>query len=217
MSGLLVSVDVGGTLGQADRPSLATVVADASPLDPAEARRVLRRLYVQRSITSEFVADLCRVLRVPVAVFECAVGPSRLLLVPGALTALRAMSQHATLVTLSNVTCLEASIDQLRDLLHPWVQDHFPSCRTGLAKPDPATFRYVARACHTDTAHMVHIGDDWTCDVVGARAARVTAIWLSYGRPVPEPERLGDDGVLVATDLAAAGRHITDLALRRPS
>ncbi|HUZ51397.1 MAG TPA: HAD family hydrolase [Streptosporangiaceae bacterium] len=218
MTGLLVSVDVGGTIGQVDGRSLTAVLAMASTLPPAEARRIIRqKLHTQPSIGSVVVADVCDSLGIPVSAFPRAVEPSPLRLVPGALTALRSMSQHATLVTLSNVTCLEADTDRLRDLLHPWVLAHFPSCRIGYAKPDPAAFRYVAQACHTSTRHMVHVGDDWICDVIGARSAGVTAIWVSKGRSVPEPARLSDHGVLIADDIAAASQQLTDLALRRRS
>ncbi|WP_162959222.1 HAD family hydrolase [Micromonospora tulbaghiae] len=218
MTGLLVSVDVGGTLGHVDRPSLAATLATASPLDTSEARRIIRqKLHAQPSISPQIVVDVCAALQVPVSTFPRAIAPAPLRLVPNALTALRAMSRHATLVTLSNVTCLEADPSALRDLLHPWVLDHFPSYRIGYAKPDPAAFQHVARTCHVSTAHMVHIGDDWTCDVVGARTAGVTAIWISHGRPVPEPDRLTDHGVLVAADLVAASRQLTELAVRRRS
>ncbi len=218
MTRLLVSVDVGGTLGRVDGPSLTTILAEVSPLDPVEARSIMRqRLHTQPSISSEVVADVCDALRIPVSAFPRDVEPPLLRPVPGALTALRSMSQHATLVTLSNVTCLEGGTNQVRDLLHPWVQSHFQSYRMGYAKPDPAAFRYVAHACHASTTHMVHIGDDWTCDIVGARLAEVTAIWISNGRPVPEPERLSDHGVLVAADIVAASRLLAHLALRRRS
>jgi FMN phosphatase YigB (HAD superfamily) len=218
MTRLLVSIDVGGTLGNVDGPSLVTILAEVSPLDPAEARSIIRqRLHTQPSISSAVVAEVCDALRVPVSAFPRDVEPSLLRPVPGALTALRLMSRYAPLVTLSNVTCLEGRTDELRDLLHPWVLGHFQSYRMGYAKPDPSAFRYVARACHTSTTHMVHIGDDWTCDVVGARSAEVTAIWISNGRPVPEPERLSDHSVLVAADILEASRQCADLVLRRQS
>lgn len=216
MTRLLVSLDVGGTLGHVDGRSLATILAAASPLDPEDARRITRqKLHTVTSISPTVVADVCEALRIPVSAFPCSVDVLPLTLVPEAVVALRLMSQHATLVTLSNVTCLEAGTDQLRDLLHPWVVDHFPSCRIGHAKPDPAAFDYVADVCRTSAAHMVHIGDDWACDVVGARSVGITAIWISKGRPVPEPERLVGGGVLVAADLVVASRHVNDLALRR--
>lgn len=218
MTGLLVSVDVGGTLGHADGPSLPAILVEASPLDPVDAHRIIRqKLHIQPAISPQVVGDVCDALRIPLRAFPCDVEPLPLRLAPRTLAALRSMSQYATLVTLSNVTCLEAGTDQLRDLLHPWVRDHFPSCRIGYAKPDPTAWRHVGRACHTSAAHMIHIGDDWTCDVLGARSAGVTAIWVSSGRPVPEPDRLTDSGVLVATDLAAASRQVTHLALRRRS
>lgn len=216
MTRLLVSVDVGGTLGRADRPSLADILATQSPLDPAEARRIMRQmLHTQPSITPAIVASVREALRLPASAFPSIVRPPPLKLLPGAIEALRFMSRLATVVTLSNVTCLEAGTDELREILKPWVTDHFPSCRIGYAKPDPAAFRFVGSTCHASIADMVHIGDDWACDIIGAQSAGVTAIWISNGRPGPHPERLQDRGVLVATDLAAASRHIADLATRR--
>lgn len=212
----LVSIDVGGTLGHAGGPSLAEILGRRSPLGPAEARRIMRQmLHTQPSLSPAIVADLCAALRIPESAFPLAIQAQPLKLVPGAVTALRAMSQHATLVTLSNVTCAEADTGQLRQLLDPWVTDHFPSCRIGHAKPDPDAFRFVASACHASIEHMIHIGDDWACDVVGARAAGVTAIWLSHRRPAPDPRLLEDNGVLVAADLAEASKHVADLAARR--
>lgn len=216
MTRLLVSVDVGGTIGHAGGHGPVAILAKASPLAPAEALRIIRqKLHTQPSISPAVIADLCDALRIAVSAFPRAVGPSPLRLKPGALTALRSMSQHATLVTLSNVTCMEADTERLSGLLYPWVRVHFPSCRIGYAKPDPAAFRYVAWACRVSRTHTVHVGDDWMCDIVGARSAGVTAIWISGGRSVPEPERLSDPGVLVAGDLTSASRHVTDLALRR--
>lgn len=218
MKDLLISVDVGGTLGHVVGSSLASVLAEASPLDPREARRIMRhRLHTQPAITPPVITEICRELRIPTDVFPQAVAASPLILVPGALAALRAMSDRATVVTLSNVTCLEAGTDQLRELLAPWVSNHFPSCRIGYAKPDPAAFETVAHACGTKTVNMVHIGDDWECDIVGAISVNATAIWISSGRPVPDDELVVDAGVLVAEDLAAASRHISHLAARRQS
>lgn len=218
MTGLLVSVDVGGTLGHADGPSLVAILAKASPVDPADVRRIVRqKLHVQPTISPPVVADVCDALRIPRSAFPCDFKPPPLRLAPHALAALRSMSQHATLVTLSNVTCLEAGTDQLRDLLYPWVRDFFPSSRIGYAKPDPAAWHHVARAYHTSARHMVHIGDEWTSDIGGALSAGVTAIWVSNGRPVPEPDRLTNPSVFVAADLAAASWQLADLALRRQS
>lgn len=209
----VVSLDVGGTLGHVDGPSLPAMLVKASPLDGTEARSIVRqRLHTQTEITAAVIIDICDALWIPVDAFPRCVAPAPLRLVPDAKAALSMMWRHAHLVTLSNVTCLEKDTDHLDDLLKPWGLDHFPSCRIGYAKPDPAAFQYVADACDTSTANMVHIGDDWTCDVVGARSAGVTAIWISNGRAVPEPARSNDPGILVAVNLLDASRHVATFA-----
>jgi FMN phosphatase YigB (HAD superfamily) len=172
-------------------------------------------LHICPSIDSKVAADICEKLQVPLAVFPRGFIPPTLRLVPGALEALEAMNHYATIVTLSNVSCLDADTDQLRALFHPWIRDHFQSCRIGYAKPDPLAFRHVADACGVTTANMIHIGDDWICDVGGPRQAGVTAIWLSNGRRVPEPERLNDHTVLVADDIVIASQLVSELARRR--
>lgn len=218
MSRLTVSLDVGGTLGHVAGPSLAAVLAAASPLAPQEARRIMRhRLHTQPAITDSVIAEICHALRIPTTAFPPRAPASPLTLVPAAVEAVRTMSEHATLVTLSNVTCWEAGSDQLRELLTPWVSDHFPSCRIGTAKPDPQAFQSVASACGVQTSDMVHIGDDWECDVAGAASVGATAIWISNHRPVPDRDLLVDSSVLVAGDLAEASRIVCDLAAWRRS
>ena len=217
MSSLVVSLDVGGTLGHAAGPSLTATLVAASPLGAAAGRRVVREALHHRSaITPAVIASVCEALRIAPTAFPASFPPNPLRLFPEAGQAVRAMSRHAVL-TLSNVTCLEAGTEQLRELLSPWVVDHFPSCRIGHTKPNPAAFEHVAAACRTSPARMVHIGDDWACDVLGARTAGVTAIWISRGRAVPEPERLNDPGLLVAADLTGASRQLTDITRRRRS
>lgn len=218
MSCVLVSLDVGGTLGRAVGRSLATILVEASPLPPEPARAVVRRmLHTTSSITPTIVAQVCDALRIPASAFPSAVTPAPLQLLPEALPALQAMSQHAKLVTLSNVTCLEADTDHLREMLHPWVQEHFPSYRIGYAKPDPSAFRHVAKACGVPVTQLVHIGDDWTCDVIGALSVGATVIWISHGLPLPVAESQEWCNVLVAPDLGAASAHVRELTLRRRS
>jgi FMN phosphatase YigB (HAD superfamily) len=216
MTRLLVSVDVGGTLGHAAAPGLASILADASPLGAAPARRIMRHnLHTQSEITDDVITQTCALLQIPVTSFPRALQPSALILVPGARDALQAMSLHARVVTLSNVTCADSGIEQLQRLTEPWITDHFPSCRIGHAKPDPAAFQTVAQACASTTADMVHLGDDWECDVLGATSVGATAIWISHGRPVPDETMLVDSHVLVAVDLLAASQQVTDLAAAR--
>jgi FMN phosphatase YigB (HAD superfamily) len=104
---------------------------------------------------------------------------------------------------------VDADTDSLRNRLAPWVSEHFPSCRIGYAKPDPLAFHTVAGHCDVVAAQMLHIGDDWACDVVGAVGAGARAIWISRGRPVPDQAMLVEHDVLVADDPAAAARLLT--------
>jgi FMN phosphatase YigB (HAD superfamily) len=64
---------------------------------------------------------------------------------------------------------------------------------------------------------MIHIGDDWDCDVVGATGIGATAIWISHGRPVPDNQLAVSQDVLVADNLAAVVDHVRALTTRRPA
>lgn len=54
----------------------------------------------------------------------------------------------------------------------------------GLRKPDPAVFRHAAATAGARPEECALVGDNRICDVVGAREAGWTAIWLNRpGRP----------------------------------
>ncbi|MEV7794899.1 HAD family hydrolase [Streptomyces sp. NPDC087512] len=212
---LLVSVDVGGTLGMADGPGLTMRLVEASPLPPARTREILRSsLHTRPALTDSLVHEVCDAIQVPTETFPRDLPPAPFNLYPGTTEALRQISSVATVVTLSNVTCVDADTDGMRTLLSPWVSDFFPSCRIGHTKPDCRAFQAVTDHFHTDPSGLIHVGDDWTCDIVGAVEAGARAIWISRGRQVPDESLLVDHGVLVADDLAAAAAHIQHLAPR---
>ena len=48
----------------------------------------------------------------------------------------------------------------------------------GVEKPDPAIFHGVLDAAGIEPADAVHVGDFYTLDVVGARAAGMTPVLL---------------------------------------
>ena len=69
----------------------------------------------------------------------------------------------------------------------------------GVAKPDPAIFRIALDRLGCDASHAVMIGDSWTMDIEGARAAGIRAIWFNRtGQPMPE----GASDVVEVTALA---------------
>ncbi len=59
----------------------------------------------------------------------------------------------------------------------------------GVAKPDPAVFTVVLDRLGGDPETTVMVGDSWDRDVVGAEAAGWRAVWISDGRPSPDPDR----------------------------
>ncbi|GAA3138207.1 FMN phosphatase YigB (HAD superfamily) [Kribbella aluminosa] len=210
---LLVTVDVGGTLGTADGPGLTMRLTEASPLPAAQARAVMRAsLHTQPALTDAVVAGVCEALEIPSDAFPRDLAPAPFLLFPGTTEALRRISAVARVVTLSNVTCVDADTEGLRSLLSPWVSDFFPSCRIGHTKPDPRAFHAVADQLGIGPDRVIHVGDDWTCDIVGAVESGCGAVWISRGRQVPDETLVVDNSVLVAADLAAAATHIEQLA-----
>jgi FMN hydrolase / 5-amino-6-(5-phospho-D-ribitylamino)uracil phosphatase len=213
----LITVDVGGTLGSADGPGLAMRLAEASPLPAARAREVMRTtLHTQPALTDSVVAEVCEALRVPVDAFPRDLPAAPFRLFPGTTEALRRMRAVATVATLSNVTCVDADTEGLRDLLSPWVADFFPSCRIGHTKPDPCAFQAVIEHFGVERDRVIHVGDDWACDIEGAVASGIRPVWISRGRQIPDHSLVVEHDVLVATDLPAAAGHLTRLAAGTP-
>ncbi|MEV7197167.1 HAD family hydrolase [Streptomyces sp. NPDC093510] len=210
---LLVMVDVGGTLGTADGPGLTMRLTEASPLPAAQARAVMRAsLHTQPEITDAVAAGVCEALGVPPESFPRDLSPAPFRLFPGTTEALRRISGVATVVTLSNVTCVDADTEGLRGLLSPWVSDYFPSCRIGHTKPDSRAFHTVIDQLGAVPDRVIHVGDDWACDIVGAVESGIRAVWISRGRQVPDEDLVVDHGVRVVADLTAAATHIEHLA-----
>jgi phosphoserine phosphatase len=56
----------------------------------------------------------------------------------------------------------------------------------GRGKPDPAVFDHVLERLGTGRSHTVMVGDSWERDVQGAVAAGIDAVWISWGRAMPE-------------------------------
>jgi HAD superfamily hydrolase (TIGR01662 family) len=64
----------------------------------------------------------------------------------------------------------------------------FTSQDVGVKKPDPLVFRTALDHFGIRPEETVMIGDSWESDVLGARAAGITPIWLNRGRmECPDP------------------------------
>ncbi|HET7541069.1 MAG TPA: HAD family hydrolase [Polyangiaceae bacterium] len=79
------------------------------------------------------------------------------------------------------------------------------SGRVGVDKPNPRIFQLAAEALGVKLEQIVHVGDAWEADVLGARAAGAQAIWYA-----PTDERALPEGVVAcrsASELRDALRN----------
>jgi putative hydrolase of the HAD superfamily len=75
--------------------------------------------------------------------------------------------------------------------LAPHVDVLIVSEEAGVSKPDPAIFVMALDALGAQASDAVMVGDSWSADVMGARAAGIRAVWFNPQRlRSPEP-RLG--------------------------
>jgi putative hydrolase of the HAD superfamily len=85
------------------------------------------------------------------------------------------------------------------------------SGRVGVEKPDPRIFQHAARIAGVRPDEAVHIGDLYSIDVIGARAAGVAAILL-------DPAGAWKDvDCPTAPDLAAAARLVVTMRATSPA
>ncbi|MBF6259876.1 HAD family hydrolase [Nocardia farcinica] len=198
---IVISFDVGGTLGSSSVPSVSSRLRSASQRPPDETRDIIReQLFTLPEISSVTMAEICYMLGIESALlFDFDSGEDKFIPYRHAIDVVRELSYYGTVITISNVSAIDLDMKQLRLLFEPWVTDFFPSCRTGCVKPDRRAFDFACNAVGASVEAMIHVGDSWQCDVKGALAAGARPIWISRGRPMPE--RMEDDTVMVATDL----------------
>jgi len=83
----------------------------------------------------------------------------------------------------------------------PYVQTVVDSGVEGFEKPDPRAFALMAERLGCDPANVVHIGDSFEADVLGAMGAGMTPIWF-----VREPTVTLPPGVLWCPNASELGR-----------
>jgi HAD superfamily hydrolase (TIGR01509 family) len=77
------------------------------------------------------------------------------------------------------------------------------SGRIGIDKPDPRIFEQAARALGIPLSDIVHVGDSWEADVIGALNAGARAIWFA-----PDDDRALPDGVAACRDAVELRRAL---------
>jgi FMN phosphatase YigB (HAD superfamily) len=115
---------------------------------------------------------------------------------PGVTAMLARLAAGRDLAILSNWP-LAATIDRYAEARGwlPHLRAIVVSQRVGTIKPQPAIFE-AARAALGDPepGSILHVGDDWAADVVGASARGWHTAWLTTrpaGSPLPDSERDG--------------------------
>ena len=78
----------------------------------------------------------------------------------------------------------------------------FVSQRIGTIKPHPAIFAHAATALGRAPGELLHVGDDWAADVVGAREAGWRAAYLvGHQADTPLPTSSRGDGIVPDLEL----------------
>ncbi len=78
----------------------------------------------------------------------------------------------------------------------------------GIEKPEPAIFEWTAERLRVPTSAMIHVGDAWDADVVGALGVGARAVWFA-----PSDDRALPEGVLRARDAAEVRAALTRFGL----
>jgi len=60
----------------------------------------------------------------------------------------------------------------------------------GFEKPDPRIFEHAAKALGVPTSALIHVGDAWEADIVGALGVGARAVWFAPDQPRELPERV---------------------------
>jgi YjjG family noncanonical pyrimidine nucleotidase len=112
--------------------------------------------------------------------------------VAGAAALLAAVKNRARIGIVSN-NLLEEQSDKLRHCgLDRYVDALVVSEEVGVAKPDRRIFDIALERLDAAADHAVMVGDSWTADIAGARAAGIRAIWFN---PTKQPKPQQDDAV----------------------
>ena len=112
---------------------------------------------------------------------------------PGAAGILAAVRRREARVGIVSNNLLEEQLDKLRTCgLDGLVDALVVSEDVGISKPDPGIFHVALDRLGIAPAEAVMVGDSWSADVVGARAAGIRAVWFNPRRVAPP----GDDAAI---------------------
>ena len=178
----VVSFDVGGTLVTTANLSFTSHLAMRTSLPPevyfGRAREVL--LTTDR-FDEETILRLCPFLGLDPRAWPDPWIPAALVPLSRAAEVISAVAAERRVVTLSNVCRLDATDGEI-ERLFPEVSAVFRSCDVGASKPHKTAFLAMAQSLDVNPSKILHIGDDWRCDVEGALAAGLRAAYIGTER-----------------------------------
>jgi len=107
--------------------------------------------------------------------------------VPGARQLLEHLHRHVPVVVVTNNEVAEQE-EKVRFLgIGPLLDGLVVSEAVGVGKPDPRIFEVAVSAANVPASETTMLGDSWTSDVLGARAAGIRPVWFNrFRRPRPD-------------------------------
>lgn len=109
--------------------------------------------------------------------------------VPGAIPFLQAARAdgHAVVIVTNNGV-MEQQLKLARCGFEAWIDLMVTSEETGVSKPHAGIFQHALARVGATPVEAVMLGDAWTADIEGARAAGIAPVWFNRaGTPSPDP------------------------------
>ena len=157
----------------------ADVLGGRIDLDAARVER-FRRLFASADADERHAAAAAAVYRHRYVAARQAI--------PGAQLLLTRLRRHARIAVVSNNLLAEQREKMRQCGLDGCVDALVVSEETGMLKPDPEMFRIALERVGAQAHEALMIGDSWSADIEGARAAGIPAIWFNpRGLPSPDP------------------------------
>ncbi len=176
----------------------ADMLLPHAPIDPEHFRNVFGSYFFQDLGLTDQAAEIGPQL----AEWLIELRPKRVLM-PGSLELLEELHYRGyPMAIISNNDGFTSSKCESAGI-KKYFQFILDSTVEGIMKPDPRIFRVAAARSGLRPHQILHVGDLWGCDVMGAQASDMPAVWLGNDfidpKPVREFKRI--DGLLELLDL----------------
>ena len=115
---------------------------------------------------------------------------------------LRQLAAGYRLAVVSNYPITAPIIRTLeRDNLLLLIQTVVVSADVGYVKPHPSVFEAAVRGLSVPAASIVHVGDTWDADILGAHRAGLRTVYTRQWRDEPDPH-FGEGGIVPLAEIA---------------